>query len=45
MQPEPPRFTPSPKPLPLNDAEVWDRLFYSDCGDVYQHLYDGDLSA
>jgi putative DNA primase/helicase len=43
--PEPPKYSPPPEPVPLSDTEVWDNLFHSDRGDVYQRLYDGDTSA
>ena len=41
---EPPGYAPPPNPEPLDDLEIWNRLFYSDRGDAHMRLYDGDLS-
>ena len=41
---KPTGYAPPPNPEPLDDLQIWDRLFYSDRGDVYMRLYDGDLS-
>lgn len=34
-----------PEPVPMSDFEIWNQLFYSENGDFYARLYDGDLSA
>ena len=43
-KPEPPVAAPS-QPVPLNDTEIWQRLFHGESADLYTRLYDGDLSA